>query len=137
MSRRRLIHRADALAERVASGFLGDDLDRAKEQALSEFFRRSLNRALSDEARSVDEIAHLARGALWKLRQDLRTRSSLVSYYTDGDQLPPDRCCGCTAVMEAPPPGHRGPRRKHCDGACRQMAYRNRKRLRADTGVQA
>lgn len=128
MSRRRLIHRADALAERVASGFLGEDLDRAKQQALSEFYRRYLTSVLVSPARSIDEIEFLARKPLSKLRHDPRSRASLIAYYIDSDQLPPDRCRGCTGLMEAPKPGQRGPRRKYCDDACKQLAYRNRKR---------
>ncbi|MFE2961179.1 hypothetical protein [Nocardia tengchongensis] len=110
----------DRLADRVANSFLSEDLERAA--ALIPILHRwsiyFLEPGREPQRRFAAEYS--------AARTDEKLTAGLLEYL--GGQLSGVRCRGCGFPLPATPK-RAGRPRQHCDNTCRQLAYRNRKRL--------
>lgn len=123
MSRKK-IRRTDRLADHVANQFLAEELERAVGQ-IPTLHRWTILLVGPDFVPSKRVAADYSAA-----RADPRIREGLLAYL--GGQDRGDRCCGCGSLLPIPVRAAGRPRR-HCDNACRQLAYRNRIRLASAT----
>lgn len=123
MSQRRK-YRADRVAEQVADGFLAADLDRAM-QDVPPCHRivASFGRFTEDQLKEVVAPERIG-VALSSIRADPQNMARLLAYLGDTART---TCPGCGRAVTRRASTGRVP--SYCDNACRQRAYRNRKRL--------
>jgi hypothetical protein len=117
----------------VADGFLEQEVNRALNETM-----RSTDRDITRDVIIVspswdltpERLMRTVGARLSRARTDPAYRDGLVAYLGD-DYTPPEKpghCRGCNTELWVAERRTVGRQRQHCDNACKQLAYRNRKR---------
>lgn len=120
--------RRDALADRVANGFLPDDLKRG---LADNGMHEDLVLQLLEEAHHLkpgDRASTMLAQHLMELRMDPNYGPILSVYLGPAAKTP--RCQNCCTELADVPPGRRGRRPEYCSNRCRQRVYRRRRYFR-------
>lgn len=129
MSRPRLLTR-DALGERVANSYRGEDIRRALADlptSEADFILHLVEGMASNQEEFLKPalVAYLNR-AVSRLREDPVHEQLLAVYNGRPYKDPQGQCRGCHRPLDA----RSGPGRprRHCSNRCRQLVWRNRRR---------
>ncbi|WP_280357496.1 hypothetical protein [Nocardia otitidiscaviarum] len=121
----------DALATRVADSFLPEDLRGALKDlppGEADFILYLVN-GMADDPDSFLKPAQVeyVHRAMSRLREDPGHHAALSPYHGRPHSYAPGRCRGCHRELAVRSGPGRPP--KHCSNRCRQLVYRNRKRV--------